>query len=340
VKFCAGGIPEAAFHVVPVEEYKNRALRLDKYHFSSGGEKHKTGIIKDGVFSVDRSSFDQALADKAGEAGTEIFEDCRIREAQIRDGLISVSCLNGKVFTGKYLVGADGGNSAVSRIFEFSGKRHSDKNMGFCAYYNLIPDQHTFEELGTTAYLDFNFIPGSFAGIIPKKDHLWVGIYTCKKAEPEKIKKALNDFIKTAGIKGEPGKFRGCPIPLYQKNKTIVKGNILLAGEAAGLVNPLSGEGIKPALDSGKIAAEAILANMREGRPLSGYSDRIHREIGENLDTAWKFAHIAYLFPGTAYDGMIHVADDAVKIMNGSLTYKDFEVRLRNKILRTIGIRL
>jgi hypothetical protein len=37
---------------------------------------------------------------------------------------------------------------------------------------------------------------------------------------------------------------------------------------------------------------------------------------------------------------MIHVADDAVKIMNGSLTYKDFEVRLRNKILRTIGIRL
>ncbi|MCE1246057.1 MAG: NAD(P)/FAD-dependent oxidoreductase [Firmicutes bacterium] len=337
-KFCAGGIPQSAFFVVPVEEMAETSIVLDKYHFASRGEKQKTGIIKDKIYSVERNTFDHALVKKAQQAGANLFEGCRIRNIIKADNIIKIECLNGRIFTCRFLIGADGGHSTTARL---SGLMPSDnKSMGFCAYYEFLPDARTREIFQTTAYLDFNYIHGSFAGIIPKKDYFWVGIYTGKKVKPEKIRKALDSFIKTADLGGEPGKYRGCPIPLYRKNRPVSAGNILLAGEAAGLVNPLSGEGIKPALDSGRIAAECLNSHIKEGTPLSVYSERIRKEIGENLETAGKFATIAYLFPGIAYDGMIHVADDALKIMNGNLTYKDFEVRLRRKILRTIGIKV
>ena len=129
------------------------------------------------------------------------------------------------------------------------------------------------------------------------------------------------------------------PIPLYDHRKKIVNERVLLTGEVAGLINPLSGEGIKPAVESGRIAADEIEAFLRDGKPLQEYESRVHNEIGNELRIAGRFAGIAFTFPSIAYNGMIHVADDAVKILNGELSYSDFEKRLKKKILRKVGIK-
>jgi flavin-dependent dehydrogenase len=84
----------------------------------------------------------------------------------------------------------------------------------------------------------------------------------------------------------------GHPIPLYLGRQRIATRRTLLVGDAAGLVDPFNGEGIRFAIKSGKLAAEAILA----GRP-EGYERLVWRQIGARHRLALGLAVLFYQFP-------------------------------------------
>jgi hypothetical protein len=86
--------------------------------------------------------------------------------------------------------------------------------------------------------------------------------------------------------------FRGHPIPIYSGKHTLLGKRTLLTGDAAGLVDPFSGEGIRFAVKSGKIAAEAILSG-----DLAQYPSRIYREIGISHSFGIGLALLFYNFP-------------------------------------------
>lgn len=339
-KYCGGGVPRSVFKMFPIRNRISEFIEINKYRFTFRGKKRFGGKIPDGgVISVERSIFDNYLLSCAINEGAVFIDGVEVVDVEANSKQVTVIGRHGNRYMGKVLVGAGGG---ISRLNENLNKIIGNNNrakMGICGYYKFLPEPETQDIYHNTVHLDLNFINRGVAGILPKKDYIWVGVYKCGMDKMKNIKNAVDKFIDTIGLKGKKAEFMGLPISLYNHRREIAKGRVLLVGEAAGLVNPISGEGIKPAVESGKIAAEEIESFLRNGKSLEEYGARIHSEIGEELRIAGRFARIAFTFPSIAYNGMIHVASDAVKILNGELSYADFERRLKKKILRKVGIK-
>lgn len=338
-KLCAGGLPGCIFDIFPDNQAKSQAISITSYRFTFRGEKESAGNIEAGrIYSVSRSDFDASLAALARESGAEIIENERVVGAEEKGDNVKIRTSDGREFTGRFLVGADGGGSTVARIFGFFPKARK-KDFGICGYFVFSPDRKTRDSFKNTIHLDFSFLEGGVAGILPKEDHLWLGAYKEGAGSLKELEKETLRFIQCLGMAGETGKFMGLALPLYRRRAAIAKGRVLLAGEAARLVNPLSGEGIKPAIESGIIAAEEIIKAMNGGS-LAGYTTRIHEEIGKELILAGHFAKIAHAFPSFAYEGMTRVVQDALRIMNGDLSYGEFLKRLKSKVLKKAGIKI
>ena len=91
---------------------------------------------------------------------------------------------------------------------------------------------------------------------------------------------------------------RGYRLPLRRPASPLVKGRALLVGDAAGLVDPLTGDGIYEALLSARLATEAVV-ELLEGRAqdLSGYERKLLRAVGSLHKTAWRAKHALDRFP-------------------------------------------
>lgn len=340
-KLCAGGVPVSIGNILPLQNFLKKSISFDKYCFSYKGQKEAFGSIEsESVFSIERSSFDSELVHCAFEEGAQFYQGYRVTEIHQDNNYVTVKTDKGKSFLGKVLVGADGGNSLIRWHAGLSRKNNKQNRSGSCGFYRFQAENEFLDKYRTMVHLDFNFLPHGFAGILPKQDYLWIGVYGEGRLSPDKLKSYTDKFIETLGIKGKPGLFRSMNLFLYSGERNLVKERVLLAGEAASLVNPLSGEGIKPAMDSGKIAAEEICLYLKEDRPLTNYNIRIHKEIGKELSFASGFAKIAYTFPDLAFDGMVKTAEDALKILNGTLSYSSFLQRLKRKLLKRMNINL
>ena len=94
---------------------------------------------------------------------------------------------------------------------------------------------------------------------------------------------------------------RGFPVPAGGVARKIIADRIALAGDAAGFVDPFTGEGIAFAVRSGQLAAETVAESIRQGdttrRGLSAYVTRCHREFGESLRYSLALARLMHRFP-------------------------------------------
>jgi flavin-dependent dehydrogenase len=117
------------------------------------------------------------------------------------------------------------------------------------------------------------------------------------------------------------------------------QGNALLVGDAAGLVDPMLGEGIRHAVDSGRLAADSVL----NGR-ISGYTRLVHREIGTDLLWARRFwARVLYGHPWVSFElGMRNplFLQEFVRLFAGHSSYRRMVGFLLPYIVRGIGHRL
>lgn len=335
-KMCGGGVPGVVFNLMPIGDLKDDSLCVTRYGFTLGGGKPVEGSFsRDRLYSVDRAVFDSRLAMEARNAGAELMEDACVMHAAPQQDKVTVTTEDGRKFNSKYLVAADGGHSRIATALRFFKHPMKDR-IGISGFFQVVPDKQTDERFEKRVHLDFNFFKNGVVGVIPKGDHLWVGAYTRKKIKLYRLEKYTEKFIQKMGIKGEKGEFTGIYIPHYRRDAQLQKGRVLLAGEAARLVNPLSGEGVKPAMESGIIAANTIREYLKNGENTEVYTDRIHNRIGSELDLAGHFAYLAYLFPSLAYEGMTRVVNESLDIMNGEASYYDFVKRLRKKIIRKI----
>jgi len=126
---------------------------------------------------------------------------------------------------------------------------------------------------------------------------------------------------------------RGYRIPRGGSARKLNSARLLLAGDAADLADPLTGEGIYYALRSGQLAAEAADAFLRAGAPLDGYSARVREEIQEELRVARRMASILFRHRGAAFHLLLKnrtVCRWCVELLTGRMTYR----QLRREVLR------
>ena len=121
---------------------------------------------------------------------------------------------------------------------------------------------------------------------------------------------------------------RGHHLPLRAPGAAIVRGPVLLAGDAAGLVDPLSGEGIHAAFLSGRLVAEQIAAYLSGAVPdLSAYQAAIDRELMPGINFSRTLQAVFHLMP-RPWISLLRHGDwfwrNTCRLVRGETTYADF----------------
>jgi geranylgeranyl reductase family protein len=273
-----------------------------------------------------REVFDDFLVRKAREAGAELREATEVVGlVQDRERVI-VYTPRGS-FTAKTVVGADGARSRVARMLSLK----IFKRMGFGLEARVTVSEQVLKDYGSYLYFDFGGVPRGYAWIFPRRDHLTAGVASYLPSHFS-LKNDLKDFLEREGLGREfPGaKVTGAPISFSVWPGGFIRGRCLLAGDAAGLTDRLTGEGIYQALKSGELAARAIERFLTGKWALTNYARMVRRELWENLFWGWVFSHVIIWFPRWTFQRVLSHPRRARKgmlITTGELTYRQILFR-------------
>ena len=121
------------------------------------------------------------------------------------------------------------------------------------------------------------------------------------------------------------------------KKQGVAKERVLLVGDAAGLVDPLLGEGIYYALYSGRCAGETIALHFKSKENIAyQYQTRIDQEIGQDLTIAEKLASLIYRFPSLRFRLFREYPEifyQFCRVLAGTQNYRGFITQLQSDLL-------
>ena len=251
-KLCGGGITHKTTSLL-----KDLALSLDIIINKSSKDIdlfanniNKTISITHDIVMIDRLEFDYNNLKQV--INDNLFEKEEI--ISIEDNILTT---NKDRYHFKYILFADGVNG-------YSRKLIDDREFGFCVEYSS--DIKTDKTV-----LDFCAIESGYGWIFPKATHTTIGIgkFNNKKVDYQNL---LCDFAQKHGFPIDKTRIRGYHIPVFSREiykKSVIDNQYILVGDAASLVDQVSGEGIYYALASGKAAAESIITCIKEERELN-----------------------------------------------------------------------
>nr|WP_026190518.1 MULTISPECIES: geranylgeranyl diphosphate reductase [unclassified Methylobacterium] len=211
------------------------------------------------VGMVDRAPFDEWLRNRAALAGAERRTGTFLRLTREGDGLVTVHLRRrdgeAEAVRTRLVIGADGAASAVGRQ-EIPG--HARMRQVF-AYHEVVrtPASGAFEAARCDVYYQGALSPDFYAWIFPHGDTLSIGTGSARKGFS--LRQAVGRLREATGLDaGETLRREGAPLPLKPLPRFDNGRDVLLTGDAAGLVAPASGEGIYYAMLGGRLAAEAV----------------------------------------------------------------------------------
>ncbi len=232
---------------------------------------------------VDRAALDHLLVRRAVEAGVRLMEQTQVRHSSPETG--EVATVDGRVFSGRVLLGCDGVASRVRRSLPLTreDRRAWNKGMARAVECRILRDAApaTLRDLDHPR-LYLGFVRAGYGWVFPNRDHLVTG--QCALADPDlPFARATETFFSFLGL--DPGglNLEGHPLPYGNYLARPGHGRTLLCGDAAGLVEPTLGEGIFYALQSGRHAArsalEALETNPDHPDPVEAYLARLRGDV-------------------------------------------------------------
>jgi geranylgeranyl reductase family protein len=238
---------------------------------------------------VPRVELDAWIVDAARAAGAQLYEGWRVKGyAADSDGVAVQAEYRGqrRVWRGRVLIGADGSSSLVARQMHGRAPSDRDRIIAVRAYYEDVSGPSDQADL----YFSSTSFPGYYWLFPTGETSANVGIGMLLETLPtasEHLPGLLEQLIEQDPAFGERlaharrvGKVSGWTLSTYNPSSPLVAERVLLVGDAAGLINPLNGEGIQYALLSGRWAAEAVMEVAARDdfsqAALKAYADRVH----------------------------------------------------------------
>ncbi len=291
------------------------------------------------AYMVGREHFDALLADKAKEAGAIILEGVRVEQVEVTGSKISVYA-DGSMWQGNILVGADGAQSVVARHLGLGGRR----KLAASLETEISAPAGVLARYSGSIKIEYGLIPSGYAWVFPKADHLSVGVWS--NSPRSKLPRQLENYIQSEGLSGPEArvKTRGWIIPVNPQPDDLHRGRALVLGDAAGLADAFTGEGIFPALHSACLAAEVIIGQVSRPVPdLKGYTDLVQEKMGPELAGAFRLTRWVPPISGFIHR-VLHrhqgLIENFMDVAGGNLSYNSFLQYFGRHLKDTLSIKL
>lgn len=301
-KPCGGALSPGVTKIYPGDlpgQIESQPTRIKSLMNFSQEKNWRTNSIR----FVDRARFDAYLVQQALNFGSHVIlrDGCAVRSAEEQADGVTLVTDSGERVKARYLVAADGPTSRVARSLGLGGKRLLGAAMD--AEVDVI--DAAFERECGHATFNYFCIKNGYGWIFPKKDgRLTCGVGSWRARH--RVAQSMNQFLERSFHPSEilSCSIRGHAIPLYVREQVIFSQRVCLAGDAANLVDPIMGEGIRFALHSGALAGREIVAQLSSptAAGLRGYQEAVRMAFaGQLLHLAQFIMPIFLQAPDTFY---------------------------------------
>ncbi len=266
IKPCGGAIPPVLIRDFDIPEHLLVARAEGARIFAPSAKRVDMPIEKGFVGMVDRDVFDEWLRNRASLAGAERLNGTFETLDRDEDGTAVIHYAtkdeDGKASKGavraRSVIGADGALSHVAR----QAVPGANRVPYVFAYHEIVRtpervDGEAYDDKRCDIYYQGRYSPDFYAWVFPHGDTASIGTGSANKGFS--LRDAVGSLRKETGFEAtETVRKEGAPIPLKPLKRWDNGRDVLLAGDAAGVVAPASGEGIFYAMTGGRLAADAV----------------------------------------------------------------------------------
>ena len=278
-KPCGGAVPPVMVREFDIPEHVLEAKVSHARMISPAGEKVNMAV-GGWVGMVDREQFDEWLRERAVSEGAQRIDGTlesidvddpervvvtyKEKHASADHASADKGCCASKSVSARYLLGADGARSRVAKQC-IPG---ADKIPYVFAYHEIVESptsgEADFEATRCDVYYQGDISPDFYGWVFPHGTKTSIGMGTARKGHS--LRKATTRLRARAGLDSATTiRTEGAPIPLKAMKRWDNGRNVLVAGDAAGVVAPSSGEGIYYAMLTGRLAGEAVQEALQSG---------------------------------------------------------------------------
>ena len=271
--------------------------------------------LKESGYILDRKIFDSALAKKAADNGavikTKAYVDGLIIEDDEVVGVTGIHLGEPFKLKAKIIIGADGVESRVGRWAGLpTHVKLKDMESAIQETVTGINvESHVFE-----FHLSRKWAPGGYLWVFPKGNdsaNIGLAISGIYAKEGKSAYKYLQEFLKRKYPNGSTNTIVAGGVPVAKTVKKMVGDGVMLVGDAAHTVNPMTGGGIIPGMRSGLLAAETAISVIKSGQKtlknnLKNYEKQWHKIGGKNHERFYRIKEAIFRFDDK---DLINIAD-------------------------------
>jgi geranylgeranyl reductase family protein len=291
-KPCGGGLTTRAFQRCPVDPMPVVEERVDLVELRF---RYRDAVVRKArapvIWMTQRRRLDAFLLDAAREAGAQVREGAHVAH----DGGVTV---DGERVAVEVIVGADGANGQTAKALSLGGSIvHGVALEGNVPYSALPADRYRHR-----AVVELADIPGGYGWVFPKGDHVNVGVGAWAQEGPH-LREHLARVCAAHGLVPEQlENVRGHRLPLRRPGTSVAAERALLVGDAAGLIDPVSGDGMYECFVSADLAAAAI-GDLLAGRcsSLVPYAAALDAELAPLHRASWKLKRALDRWPRASW---------------------------------------
>ena len=245
---------------------------------------------------IPRWHLDAWVLDAARHAGARVLGGQKVTAVARVPGAVTVGghgAAGPWQLRARLLLGADGSNSVIARALRGTVPPRQDRIVAVRAYFDDVagPAGQADVCLGSAAFPGYCWLFPCGGG----RANIGVGMVVSTYPRTGRNLRALllalidQDALLRHRLRGARlrGKILGCPLTTYNPRLPLAGDRVMLLGDAAGLINPLNGEGIQYALHSARwaagIAAGGLASGQLDAASLGAYEQRVHHHLRHDM---------------------------------------------------------
>ncbi len=327
-KTCGGGIVGRTIRALPIDlrhviEQECRTAQMNLLPEGHSFTTHRRTPI---VSMTMRDQFDFTLLSAAQEAGAVVHQRCALEGISSHDDGVEVATTSSSM-KARFVIAADGALSTVAR------------KIGTADGRILIPalecevtaPQDLLDTFHGVSRFDFGWLSDGYAWVFPKRRHLSIGVLSMTRGKD--LKSSMTRYLDRLGC-GSVSRIEqhGFVIPVRPRRGPFIDKRILLVGDAAGFADPVTGEGISFAIQSGLMAAQALIdGQLTEKSVRQAYARTLAETILPELRIGRWLARLLYHAPrirswAFARHGQ-RLCEAVTDVMSGTRTYRELVFR-------------